>query len=97
VAADSGASYALRRCFTRIGRNQDNDIVVNSNRVSRYHAEIVREDDDLKLIDKDSRNGVWLNGKKINESAVIRPGDLIRIGRQDFTFTVKEIKNDSTD
>lgn len=90
IAVDSGASHALRRLYTRIGRNQDNDIVVNSDRVSRYHAEIVREDEDLKLVDKESRNGVWLNGKKINEAAVIKPGDLIRIGRQDFTFTVKD-------
>jgi Zn-dependent protease with chaperone function len=86
VAVDSSASYVLRRFRTQIGRNQDNDLAIKSDRVSRYHAEIVRDGDQVKIIDRQSRNGVWLNGKKIHESAVIKSGDLIRIGRQEFTF-----------
>jgi hypothetical protein len=90
VAAESDSTYILRRYFTRIGRNHDNDIVLNSDRVSRYHAEITREGDEMKIIDKKSRNGVWLNGKRIDESAVIRSGDVIRVGRQNFTFKEKD-------
>jgi FHA domain len=90
VAAESDSTYILRRYFTRIGRNHDNDIVLNSDRISRYHAEITREGDEMKIIDKKSRNGVWLNGKRIDESAVIRSGDVIRVGRQIFTFLEKD-------
>jgi pSer/pThr/pTyr-binding forkhead associated (FHA) protein/Zn-dependent protease with chaperone function len=86
VAVDNNSMYVLRRFRTRIGRNQDNDIAIKSDRVSRYHAEIIRDGDQVKIIDQQSRNGVWLNGKKIKESAVIKSGDLIRIGRQEFTF-----------
>jgi Zn-dependent protease with chaperone function len=89
VATESDSTYILRRYFTRIGRNHDNDIVLASDRVSRYHAEIMREGDEMRIVDKQSRNGVWLNGKKINESAVIKSGDVIRVGRQNFTFMEK--------
>jgi hypothetical protein len=90
VAEESDSTYILRRHFTRIGRNHDNDIVLNSDRVSRYHAEIMREGDEMKVVDKKSRNGVWLNGKRVDESAVIRSGDVIRVGPQNFTFMEKE-------
>jgi Zn-dependent protease with chaperone function len=82
--------YPLRRRQTRIGRNLDNDIVVTSDRASRYHAEIVREGHHLLLVDKDSRNGVWLNGQRITAPTEIKSGDHIRVGRQEFTFTRKD-------
>ncbi len=90
VSSAGNTPHSLRRLSTRIGRNFDNDIVINNDRVSRYHAEIVREEDEMKIIDKDSRNGVWLNGKKISKRATIKPGDLIRIGRQEFSLIEKE-------
>ncbi len=90
VAAEGDSTYILRRHFTRIGRNHDNDIVLNSDRVSRYHAEIMREGDEMKVVDKKSRNGVWLNGRRVNESAVIKSGDVIRIGRENLTYTEKD-------
>ncbi len=90
VAVGGDSSYTLRRLRTRIGRNSDNDIVLEGDRVSRYHAEIVREGGELMVVDKKSRNGVWLNGARIKGSAPITSGDAIRIGRQEFTFVVKD-------
>lgn len=90
VAVGGQARYVLRRRCTTIGRHQDNDIMLDNDRVSRYHAEIVREGDRLVLVDKKSRNGVWLNGERVRATAPLTPGDIIRIGRQEFTFTVKE-------
>src|SRR6185369_10286075 len=58
VAVGGASQFNLRRRLTRIGRNHDNDIMLNSDRVSRYHAEIVREGDTFKVIDQQSRNGV---------------------------------------
>lgn len=90
VAVGGQARHVLRRRRTRIGRNQDNDIMLDNDRVSRYHAEIVREGEALVLVDKKSRNGVWLNGERVRARAELTPGDIIRIGRQEFTFTLKE-------
>lgn len=90
IAADGSVAYTLRRRLTRIGRNQENDIVLDSDRVSRYHAEIVREGDDLLVVDKGSRNGVWVNRQRVKDSMAIKSGDAIRIGRREFTFVKEE-------
>jgi pSer/pThr/pTyr-binding forkhead associated (FHA) protein len=90
IAADGSVAYTLRRRLTRIGRNQENDIVFDSDRVSRYHAEIIREGDDVLIVDKGSRNGVWVNRQRVKNPTAIKSGDAIRIGRWEFTFVVKE-------
>src|SRR5215470_16808465 len=90
IAADGGKAYTLRRRLTRIGRNQENDIVLDSDRVSRYHAEIVREGDDVLVVDKGSRNGVWVNRQRVKDPVAIKSGDAIRIGRREFTFVKEE-------
>ncbi len=94
IGAGGFPAYTLRRRLTRIGRNSENDIVINSERVSRYHAEVLcergRQGDVFIIVDIGSRNGVWVNRQRVKNSIVIKSGDAIRIGRQDFTFVVKE-------
>jgi hypothetical protein len=93
----STTPHLLRRRVTRIGRNHDNDIVIQSDRVSRYHAEIQRQGDQLIIVDQKSRNGVWVNSAKISAPTRLQPGDTIRIGRQEFTFKVKEQSHEHSD
>jgi Zn-dependent protease with chaperone function len=90
VATGTNEPHILRRLKTRIGRNLDNDIVINNDRASRYHAEIILQGSHFLLVDKESRNGVWLNGQKITAPAEIKAGDHIRIGKQEFTFIRKD-------
>lgn len=90
VAEDGSSTHALRRRLTRLGRNKDNDIVLINDRASRYHIEIIRDGDVIKLVDLQSRNGVWLNGKRIDGEATLQSGDRIRIGRQSFIFSIME-------
>lgn len=90
ISADGSLAYTLRRRLTRIGRSADNDIVLDSDRVSRCHAEIVCEGGEFLIVDKESRNGVRVNKQRIKEPTAIKSGDAIRIGRQEFTFIVKE-------
>jgi Zn-dependent protease with chaperone function len=90
IGAGGFPAYTLRRRLTRIGRNSENDVVLNSERVSRYHAEIACQDDVFLIVDKGSRNGVWVNRRRVESSTAIKSGDMIRIGRQEFTFIVRE-------
>jgi Zn-dependent protease with chaperone function len=92
VQTDTREFHRLTSERTRIGRNRDNDIVIHSDRASRYHAEIVRLGDRVLILDQSSRNGVWLNGWRISSAAEVRPGDTIRIGKQEFTL--KRIENE---
>lgn len=51
--------------------------------VSRLHAAIVRSDDTLLLVDRDSSNGTHLNGQRLfaDQPRVLRDGDEIRLGQ----------------
>ena len=90
VSADGETRFVLRRQLTRIGRTRDNDVVLDSDRVSRYHAEIVRRRDAWMIRDLESRNGIFVNGRRVREQAPMEAGDRIRIGRLEFTFLIIE-------
>ena len=91
TALSNNETLPLRRRHTTIGRSIECDIVLtDDDRVSRNHAEIVRQGTQLMLVDCGSRNGVWLNHQRITESAPLKAGDRIRFGRQEFIFTMQE-------
>ncbi len=49
----------------KIGKLDDNDIVLQDSRVSRYHAVIVKEGGVFYLYDNGSTNGTYLNNKRL--------------------------------
>ena len=78
--------YGLEKPLTRIGRLSDNDIILTDERVSRQHAEIIRQAENEYLIeDLDSSNGTIVNNKKVS-SKKLKDGDRIDIGRLILTF-----------
>lgn len=65
----------------RIGRDSANDFTVSDLNVSRFHAEIVTNSTfGHDLVDLNSSNGTYLNGKKIKRQE-LKHGDLIAIGQ----------------
>lgn len=69
-----------------IGRGADCQVLLENAGVSRNHAKIVRQEDQLKVLDLHSGNGTFVNGKQVNE-AVLGSGDTLRIGK--FTLYIK--------
>jgi len=70
----------------RIGRAEDNDIVIDDLLVSRHHAEVwVRPDGVTEIVDLRSLNGTYVNGERIRR-AVLDELDLIGVGHGDFLF-----------
>jgi hypothetical protein len=67
---------ALDRPITRIGRRMDNDIVLDSPSISRYHAQIRWRQRYFVLYDVSSHGRTSVNGVQIQEH-VLRPGDVI--------------------
>lgn len=72
--------YIIKRTKITIGSTPDNDIVYKDPLcfISSHHAEIVRKKDGW-YIDDCSRNGVFLNSKRVKISSILRNGDLIKI------------------
>ena len=63
-----------------LGFADSNSISVKAAGISRYHAFLLEESDDLFIQDNDSMNGTYLNYKRIHEKAKLSPGDIIKIG-----------------
>jgi DNA-binding SARP family transcriptional activator len=82
----AGKVHWLRAAATRIGRDSDNEIVIDDAYVSRHHAAIVDTGASLVIIDLRSANGVEVGGQRIHTNANLANGDQIRIGDHEFTF-----------
>ena len=57
------------------------DIEIEDSAVSRQHARLLPVDDTLQIEDLGSTNGTYVNGSKIDEPAIVRPGDFVNIGQ----------------
>ncbi|MBC6905966.1 FHA domain-containing protein [Saccharophagus sp. K07] len=69
-----------------IGRSSECDVLLDNAGISRTHAKILRQGNEVKLIDLNSGNGTFLNGQSIQE-ATVTSDDTIGIGK--FALTVK--------
>ena len=64
-----------------IGRHSDNDIARKDAAVSKHHAIIERKGEKLILLDKGSRNGTFVNGKRV-QSAELYDDDIVKFGNE---------------
>ena len=65
----------------RIGRDADNDIVLDSAVVSRKHGLLELRGEDWVYIDLDSRNGWLVDGERVHE-VTLRDGVRLQLGRR---------------
>lgn len=89
--AENGASFPLASDKSVIGRNSSTKNIVNDidltkydtkKIISRRHAMIQRKNNQFLLYDLNSRNGTFVNGKRISaqEPYVLKPGDVVEFG-----------------
>jgi len=81
----AGARFLLDADRTVAGRSTQADIFLDDVTVSRKHAEFVREGVHFAVRDIGSLNGTYVNRQRI-ESAVLRAGDEVQIGKYRMTF-----------
>lgn len=77
---ERGQVFANLPTPVTIGREEDNDIQLNDERVSRFHAKIQDDGGQVILTDLDSTNGTRVNGHAVHIK-VLQPGDIVTIGR----------------
>jgi hypothetical protein len=71
--------WLLAKPETAIGRWQDNDVVVDDRWVSRYHARVHREGGQYMIADLGSKNGTFVNGRRIAGPTELHDGDQIQV------------------
>ena len=64
------------------------DYAINSRNVSRFHAKLEKEGDQFYLMDLNSTNGTFINGKRLgsNERELIEMGDVIAFADVSYRF-----------
>ena len=82
----AGRCYPLETVTTGIGRRDDNGVVLDDPKVSRYHATIIDTGANFVINDLRSANGVQVAGQRIRGSSTLADGDVITIAGYQFTF-----------
>jgi len=76
-----GPPLYLNGPVVRIGRSPTADVVFppNETAISANHAKVVLRDGELVIFDTESKNGVYVNGRRVGRAA-LKPDDVVRLG-----------------
>lgn len=77
-----GRDFPLQKSEQFIGRDLNNDIVINDAEVSRRHARIFLQGTSYVIEDLGSTNGTYINGQRLMGPYVLRPGEIITLGEK---------------
>lgn len=80
-----GASHLLQPGSVLVGREPDNDVVLDDPALSRHHCKLVVDAEGrATVMDMHSTNGTYVNGGQIrpDQTVEVEPGALIEIGNQ---------------
>ena len=86
----AGTAVSIDRDIFRIGRDPSLGLeyIISSKQVSHHHATIKFKKNSYYIVDENSTNHIYVNGKKIQAGCDFRlnSGDTIRIGSEEFVF-----------
>jgi pSer/pThr/pTyr-binding forkhead associated (FHA) protein/S1-C subfamily serine protease len=84
----------IRASVARLGRSPDCTVVVTGEAagvVSAVHAELRHADGEWRLADLGSRNGTFVNGRRLAAPVTLKPGDVIGLGERGPRFSVAQV------
>ncbi|MSO25630.1 MAG: FHA domain-containing protein [Candidatus Nanopelagicaceae bacterium] len=84
--AGIGARYLLDAAQTKLGRDMNNEIILDDITVSRSHA-LISKSNGYRLKDLGSLNGSYVNAVAVKDS-VINAGDEVQIGKYHLTLFI---------
>src|SRR5215813_8637398 len=77
---ETGKEFTLPSFATLLGRQADCTICLESQAVSRHHAQILFENKRFLIEDLNSSNGTFLNGKRILDRMPLTDKDTLQVG-----------------
>lgn len=83
----SGRAYDGRPPF-EVGRGRELDLALPDPEVSRRHARFESRNGVVYVDDLKSRNGTFLNGRRVTEAIEVREGDAIDVGTTRLLVTL---------
>jgi pSer/pThr/pTyr-binding forkhead associated (FHA) protein len=88
----TGKAHELKVEKTTIGRVDDNTFPVPDASVSSHHCEILLRGSEIVLHDLNSTNGTFINGQQLTGEAVVKPGQIIRLGQVELRLEDPQAK-----
>jgi hypothetical protein len=85
LIVDGVKEFRLSRAVVNIGRQLDNDLVVDDPRVSRHHAQLRAIKGRFVLFDLNSSGGTFINGQRASQS-ILYPGDVLSLAGVSLIF-----------
>jgi len=85
---NAGSQFLLDQPVTSVGRHPGSDIFLDDVTVSRRHAELRWENNEIHVLDVGSLNRTYVNREPV-DSAVLVNGDEVQIGKFRLTFLTK--------
>lgn len=76
---ERGKDFKIQKEETKIGRDEENDIILSHPTVSRFHAKIIREGENYFIEDLNSANGTFVNGIKVQKE-LLHDNDILQFG-----------------
>lgn len=73
-----------------LGRKGDNNIILKDPFVSKYHLQIIEDEEEFFLEDLNSANGTFLNEDRVQDIIKLKNGDKLTIGNIEFLFVNRE-------
>jgi len=86
-----GKEWPVRSEIVRIGRAADNDLVLPVDTVSNHHAQLEQAEGRFWLLDLNSTNGTYVNGRQVSpgERWPLQDGDELDLGGVELRFRIK--------
>ena len=81
-----GQRYAVNENGLVLGRDDVCDVIIPDVGVSRQHARVLLHNSAVWVQDEGSRNGVFVNGKRVVRHRQLSPGSELLIGDHAFTL-----------
>jgi len=89
IGKDSGKRHKLKPGIITIGRSPQADITIDDERISRIHCAIKWSEGNISVEDKGSRNGTYVDSRKISHS-VLPPGVSLQLGHSVMKIEYKD-------
>ncbi|MDC3256576.1 FHA domain-containing protein [Acidimicrobiia bacterium] len=82
----SSTSWFLPNGLHKIGRLPEKEIILDDITVSRHHAFITVDDEEISITDEESTNGIFINGELLTETT-LKSGDRLQVGKFSLIVT----------
>lgn len=83
-----GEAYPVRMGRNILGRSRESEIVIQDDQASAQHADLVYRPEERRyiLMDRNSTNGTYVNGKEIEPRRDLTSRDVVTVGSHRFLF-----------